>query len=97
VAAGGVRIIEYEILLWSDLEALGDLFALLSGSMQPGSDVGILRCVVDDGRKVTFAGDGGATRALVARRTVGTPNGVALRKKDFPVMMEGWPYRLRNV
>jgi hypothetical protein len=91
-----VRIIEYEILYWSDLEQMGDLAARLHGDMSVGSDVGILRCVAGPGRQVTFAGHADATRALVSGVGASNPKGVTLLKKDFPVMLEGWPYRFRD-
>jgi hypothetical protein len=94
--ATGVRIIEYEVVYWSDLDVMGDLPTLLSDSMTIGSSVGFLRCVTDDGRKVTFAGDADATKQLVTSGVASRPSGVAIPKKDFPVMLEGWPHRLRH-
>jgi hypothetical protein len=91
-----VRIIEYEILYWTDLEQMGDLAELLRTDLEPGSEVGILRCVANPDRKVTFVGRAAATRELVASVGAGSPKGIALLKKDFPVMLEGWPYRFRT-
>jgi hypothetical protein len=95
VVSGGIRIIEYEIVAWTDLDRMGDLSSLLSDVMKIGSYVGILRCTADNGRKVTFLGDAGATSQLVSSGAASNPTGVAIAKKDFPVMVEGWPYRLR--
>ena len=72
-----------------------DLSSLLSDSLKIGSYVGILRCTADDGRKVTFLGHAGATSQLVGSGAASSPTGIAIAKKDFPVMLEGWPYRLR--
>jgi hypothetical protein len=96
VASGRVRIIEYEIVSWTDVEQMGELATLLSETMAVGSQVGILRCVTQAGRKVTFAGDGDTTRRLVASTAASSPGGIAIAKKDFPVMMDGWPFRFRN-
>jgi hypothetical protein len=92
----GVRIIEYEVVYWSDLDAMGNLPKLLADSMTIGDSVGFLRCVTDDGRKVTFAGDADATKQLVTSGAASRPSGVAIPKTDFPVMLEGWPHRLRH-
>jgi hypothetical protein len=93
--AGSVRVIEYEVVYWSDLDAMGDLSRMLADAMTIGSSVGFLRCVADDGRKVTFAGDADATKQLVTSG-VASRAGIAIPKKDFPVMLEGWPHRLRH-
>jgi hypothetical protein len=93
---GSVRIIEYEVVYASDLDGMGDLSKLLSDSMAIGSSVGLLRCVTDDGRKVTFAGDADATKLLITSGAASRPSGLAIPKKDFPVMLEGWPHRLRH-
>lgn len=64
--------------------------------MLVGCEVGILRCVADDDTRVTFAGGADATRLVVAQKDASLPNGVAISKNDFPVMLNGWPHRLRN-
>jgi hypothetical protein len=95
VSGGTAQIIEYEIVPWSDILQMGDLGTLLADSMGAGTQVGILRCVVEDGRRVTFVGDARATSKLVRIDGAGTSSGVRIEKKDFPVMLEGWPFRLR--
>jgi hypothetical protein len=95
--AGGVRIIEYEVVHWSDLDTMGNLPTVLADSLTIGSSVGLLRCVTGDGRKVTFAGDADATKHLITSGAASRPSGVAIPKKDFPVMLEGWPHRLRHI
>lgn len=94
--AGSVRIIEYEVVYWSDLDVMGNLPALLADAMTIGTSVGFLRCVTHDGRKVTFAGDAQATKQLISSGAASRPSGTAIPKKDFPVMLEGWPHRLRH-
>jgi hypothetical protein len=89
VASGGTRIIEYQVVPWSDLLAMGDLSSLVTNAMGTVTQVGILRCVTNDGKRVTFVGRADATNALVASGAASNPAGVAIPKKSFPVMLEG--------
>jgi hypothetical protein len=59
--------------------------------------VGIIRCVTKHGKKVTFASTAKTTRQLIKSGAASDPHGITISKKDFPVMFEGWPYRLRRV
>jgi hypothetical protein len=94
VAPGGrAQIIEYEIVSWSDLAQMGHLSTLVSQAMGAVARVGILRCVIENDTKVTFVGDAGATSKLVRMDGAGAQPGVRISKKDFPVMLEGWPHR----
>ena len=97
MASGGIRVIEYEIVPWDDLDRMGDLISLLDESIKVNSPVGIMRCVTEVGRKVTFVGTADETEKLVKSGAASKPEGIALPKKAFPVMLEGWPYRLRAV
>jgi hypothetical protein len=94
--SGGARIIEYEIVDWDELAKMGDLPILLGETMRAGSPVGILRCVTTRRRKATFAGDAAAARKLIASGAASNPRGVLISKQEFPVMLVGWPYRLRD-
>lgn len=96
VAAVDVRVVEYEILLWSDLYRMGDLVAHIGDSLEVGSALGILRCVTGNGRQVTYVGSADATEKLVKSGVASQPDGIAIPRKIFPVMLEGWPYRLRD-
>jgi hypothetical protein len=58
--------------------------------------LGILRCVTKDGNKVTFVGDPDSTNDLVRSGAAGNPQGIAIAKKDFPVIVEGWLFRIRE-
>ncbi len=89
--ADKVRIIEYEIVAWADLLLMGSLAAIVEGKMGVVPEVGVLRCTARGLTKVTFIGQSAATRALVASGKAADPSGLLLPKKDFPVMMEGWP------
>jgi hypothetical protein len=88
-----MRIIEYQVLSWTDLDEMGDLQLQLKDALGETSHVGILRCVAKHGRKVTFAGDPAATRELVRSGAAGDPDGIAISKTAYPVMLEGWPHR----
>ena len=93
----GTLVIEYEIIPWSDLDGMGDLYVQLKEALGPTPQVGIIRCVTKHGQKVTFASCGRATRELIKSGSASNPNGIAISKKNFPVMLDGWPYRLRRV
>jgi len=73
---------------------MGGLPTLLKGAMGELPQVGILRCVTKGGRKVTFAGHADATNVLVKTGEASNPAGALIAKKEFPVMMEGWPFRI---
>jgi hypothetical protein len=91
--ADAVRVIEYQVLPWADLDGMGDLPVRLKSTMGESPHVGILRCVTQGGRKVTFAGDANATNLLVKTGEASNPAGALIAKREFPVMMEGWPFR----
>ena len=88
-----MRVIEYQVLPWADLDGMGDLPVMLKNAMGESPQVGILRCVTRSGRKVTFAGDADATNVLVKTGQASNPAGALIAKREFPVMMEGWPFR----
>jgi hypothetical protein len=45
---------------------------------------------------VTFVGDANSTNGLVSSDAASNPQGVTIAKKDFPVMLEGWSFRIRD-
>jgi len=96
VAPGGTRVIEYQGLSWADLDRTGDLPALVKEAMGNVLQVGILRCVTEGGGKVTLAGEAEVTRELVRSGAASTQAGIAIMKKDFPVILRSWPYRIRG-
>lgn len=87
------RIIEYQVLSWSDLDGMGYLQVQLKDAIGVTSHVGILRCVTGDGNKVTFAGSAAATIDLVSSGAASNPAGIAISRSVYPVLIEGWPYR----
>jgi hypothetical protein len=90
------RVIEYQVLSWADLDGMGDLQVQLKEAMGVAPRVGILRCVTANGRKVTFAGGANATKEVVRSGAASHPQGIAVANKDFPVVLEGWPFRIRE-
>jgi hypothetical protein len=90
------RVIEYQVLSWADLDGMGDLQVQLKKAMGVAASVGILRCVTANGRKVTLAGGAKATKEVVRSGAASHPDGIAVANKDFPVLLEGWPFRIRE-
>jgi hypothetical protein len=95
VPSGGTRIIEYQIVSWADLNTMGDFSRLVLDAMGTVAEVGILRCATEDGRRLTFIGEAAATEELVRSGAASNPEGIAIAKKPFPIMLAGWPHRLR--
>jgi hypothetical protein len=95
VVPGDIRVIEYQVLPWAELDRLGDVQQHVKEAMGVAPDVGILRCVTKDGRKVTFVGDANSTNDLVASGAASNPQGFAIAKRDFP-LLEEWPFRIRD-
>jgi hypothetical protein len=89
-------VIEYEIISWADLDGMGDLAVRLKEAMGRAPQVGIIRCASKDGHKVTFASCAKATKELVKSGAASNPDGIAIPENVFPVMLAGWPYRLRR-
>jgi hypothetical protein len=92
---GGTRIIEYQIVSWADLSTMGNFSRLVEDAMGTVAEVGILRCVTQDGRRLTFVGEAAATEELVKSGAASNPEGISIAKKPFPIMLAGWPHRLR--
>jgi hypothetical protein len=90
------RVIEYQVLSWADLDGMGDLQGQLKKAMGVAPSIGILRCVTASGRKVTLAGGAKATKEVVRSGAASHPDGIAVANKDFPVLLEGWPFRIRE-
>jgi hypothetical protein len=88
-----LRVIEYEFMLWEDLERLLDLVDLVEAKMGRVPEVSILRCTAREDAKVTLVGTVAATRTLIESGRASRPGGVVIAKSDFPVMINGWPYR----
>lgn len=90
------RIIEYEIVTWTDSGAAMVGGALSRGSCLSGPEVAVLRCVQPDGTKVTLVGEAGYARHLLANGEASDPAGVSLPHDKFPIIQRGWPGRLAS-
>jgi hypothetical protein len=53
-------------------------------------ELGVLRCVDHQGRKIAVIGQAGHVRTLVASCKASDPNGMALKDVMFPVVINGW-------
>jgi hypothetical protein len=88
-----LRVIEYEFMLWEDVERLPTLAKLVEAKMGRVSEVGLLRCTARHEAKITLVGTVAATRTLIESGQASRAGGVALSEFDFPVMISGWPHR----
>jgi hypothetical protein len=88
-----LRVIEYEFMLWEELEHLPTLVRLVEAKMGRVPELGLLRCTARKDAKVTLVGGVAATRTLIEGGHASRPGGVDIAELDFPVMISGWPYR----
>jgi hypothetical protein len=96
VSGGKARIIEYEIRAPSESKWLNSLADPLRRRLGRLPEVGILRCVSEDGEAITLVGDAEYTRTILTNGVASDPSGVELPKEKFPVSLDGWPYRLES-
>jgi hypothetical protein len=75
---------------------MGNLVTLLNEFMKIGSTVGILRATTEDEERVTFVGNAEATTKMAISGTASNPDGIAIPMSEFPVILTGWPYGLRD-
>jgi hypothetical protein len=94
--AGRARIIEYEILTPTESRWLRPLADQLKRRLGRIGEVGVLRCVGEDGVAVTLVGDAEYTRTILTNGAASDPDGVLLPREKFPVALDGWPYRLES-
>jgi hypothetical protein len=88
-----VRVIEYEFVLWEELEAWGTLAQQIAEKMGRPAEVGIPRCTIRTDAKITLVGGADATRTVIESGEAHKPSGVVISRSDFPVMIQGWPNR----
>ncbi len=96
VMSGGIRTIEYEVVPWSDLSEMGDLAMRVSVAMGKVTSVGILRGIAEDGERVAFLGNAEVTTKMVSSGATSDPAGITKPRREFPVVLTGWPCRLRD-
>ena len=87
---GSVRAVEYEILSSNQAASLGLIPSRLRNELGGLSQLGVLRCVDHQSRKVTVIGDARHVRKLIANGQASNPDGLDLNRQLFPVVMTGW-------
>jgi len=90
VQPGTVRAIEYEIVPKVQASRIGLRGTSLEGELHAVSELGVLRCVDHQGKKVTVVGQAGHVRKLLASGVASDPKGMALAEQLFPVVVNGW-------
>ncbi len=92
--SGKVRVIEYDFLVWEDLEQEG--FAeMVKEKLGSVAEVGVLRCTIRTSTRVTLVGRAEVTRDLIASGRASRRGGLTIAKADFPIVLKGWPKRTR--
>jgi hypothetical protein len=90
VQPGSVRAVEYEILSSNQADSIGLTASKLRNELGGLSQLGVLRCVDHQSRKLTVIGDARHVRKLIANGQASDPDGLNLNKQVFPVVMAGW-------
>ena len=88
------RVIEYEFMLWEELEGWKALAQQIANRMGRPAEVGILRCTTRTDTKITLVGRVEAARTVIESGKANQTSGVAIARSDFPVMIHGWQSRL---
>ena len=63
--------------------------SLAAGDLQSMPDLGVLRCVDHQGKKVTLVGKALHVRTLVASGKASDPSGMTLSEQAFPLVVNG--------
>ena len=90
VRPGMVRTLEWEVLPKNEASCMGLGNTALSGELQNASELAVLRCVDDRGKKVTVIGSASHVRRLLGNRLTSARNEVNLNEELFPVVVNGW-------
>jgi hypothetical protein len=90
VQPGAVRAIEYEIMDKGQAARIGLGGKSLAAELQATPELGVLRCVDHQGKKLTLVGQARHIRSLVASGKASDPGGMTLNEKSFPVVVNGW-------
>jgi hypothetical protein len=62
----------------------------LAGKLRATNELGVVRCVDHQGRRITVVGQAGHVLTLVASGKASDPDGMALKDEMFPVVVNGW-------
>jgi len=90
VQPGAVRAIEYEIMDKEQAARIGLRGTSLAGELQSMPELGVLRCVDHQGKKVTLVGHAAHVRNLVASGKASDPSGMTPNEQSFRVVVNGW-------
>jgi hypothetical protein len=90
VQPGTVRAIEYEIVPKVQASRIGLRGTSLAGELLAAAELGVLRCVDHQGKKLTVVGQAGHVRKLLASGEASDPRGMELKEQLFPVVVTGW-------
>lgn len=88
--SGTVRPIEYEIVPRSQAASIGLGSDTVARYLSFVDEVAVLRCVDDDGEKLTAVGYADHLRTLLRSGEASDPAGMKLLKSGFPVVVSGW-------
>jgi hypothetical protein len=90
VQPGSIRAVEYEILASDQAGSIGLTPSRLRDELGGPSQLGVLRCVDHQSRKLTVIGDARHVQKLIADGQASNPDGLDLNEQVFPVVMTGW-------
>jgi hypothetical protein len=90
VQPGSIRAVEYEILSSNQAASIGLTPSTLRNELGGLSQLGVLRCVDHQSRKVTVIGDARHVQKLIADGQASNPGGLDLNEQPFPEVMTGW-------
>lgn len=85
---GTVRPIQYEIVSRSEAEGIEP--DVVASQLSALTEVAVLRCVDEGGKKLTALGDADHLRALLRSGVASDPHGMRLLRLGFPVVLQGW-------
>jgi hypothetical protein len=88
--SGCVRPIDYDFVSLDEATSLGLLAPGAVRRTGTRAALAVVRCVDDDGKRLTAIGVARHFRALLASGAASDPCGVVLSKKEFPVVLPGW-------
>jgi hypothetical protein len=87
---GALRAIDYEIIDKAQGQQIGLRATSLAGKFGTTNELGVVRCVDYQGRRITVVGQAGHVLMLVASGKASDPDGMALKDEMFPVVVNGW-------
>lgn len=87
---GTCRAIEYEIWPRQRTARMRSVGRQVEESFANSADIAVLKCVDDQGRKLTLFDDAEHFQRLLASGEARDPKGMKLSESSFPVVLSGW-------